>query len=79
MPDTDTRGDGTRGDGGTAPAGAVPTTVRSVDFHGHDALVTLELTGGRTARARTGAHPPRPGDRMLAWVEGVCRVVPPGA
>ncbi|SOC57208.1 ABC transporter ATP-binding protein [Ornithinimicrobium cerasi] len=69
------RGDGLSADAG---AGAVRTVVRSVDFHGHDALVTLELPGGRTARARTGAHPPRPGERMLAWVEGVCRAVPPG-
>ncbi|MFK5635699.1 ABC transporter ATP-binding protein [Ornithinimicrobium sp. LYQ103] len=61
-----------------APAGAVTTTVRTVDFHGHDALVGLELPDGRSARARTGAHPPQVGTTVLAWVEGACRAVPGG-
>ncbi|GGK72787.1 ABC transporter ATP-binding protein [Ornithinimicrobium pekingense] len=61
-----------------APEWAVATTVRSVDFHGHDALVTLGLPDGGVARARTGATPPHPGERVLAWVEGSCRAVPSG-
>ncbi len=60
------------------PEGAVAVTVRSVDFHGHDALVTLGLPDGASVRARTGAHPPHPGDRVRAWVEGGCRAVPSG-
>ena len=56
----------------------VPAVVRSVDFHGHDALVTLELADGATAHARTGAHPPEVGARVLASVRGLCRAVPDG-
>ena len=56
----------------------VPAVVRSVDFHGHDALVTLELADGATAHARTGAHPPEVGARVLASVSGLCRAVPGG-
>jgi iron(III) transport system ATP-binding protein len=66
------------GTAAAAPAGAVPTTVRTVDFHGHDALVGLELPDGTSARARTGAHPPQVGTTVLAWVEGACRAVPSG-
>jgi iron(III) transport system ATP-binding protein len=69
---------GVPGTAGAAPAGAVPTTVRTVDFHGHDALVGLELPDGTSARARTGAHPPQVGTTVLAWVEGACRAVPAG-
>ena len=56
----------------------VPAVVRSVAFHGHDALVTLELADGATAHARTGAHPPEVGARVLASVSGLCRAVPDG-
>ena len=59
-----------------APEGSVRGRVSTVDFHGHDALVTLELAGGLTAQARTGAFPPAVGDTVVAWVEGPCRAVP---
>jgi iron(III) transport system ATP-binding protein len=60
------------------PEWAVLTTVRAVEFHGHDALVTVRLPDGGVARARTGAQPPHPGEQVLAWVEGTCRAVPSG-
>jgi iron(III) transport system ATP-binding protein len=59
-------------------AGGVPARVRAVAFHGHDALVTLELTDGGIAHCRTGAHPPAVGEQVLARVEGPCRAVPDG-
>ncbi|MGO0575542.1 ABC transporter ATP-binding protein [Ornithinimicrobium panacihumi] len=58
--------------------GGVPARVQTVDFHGHDALVTISLPDGTTARVRTGAHPPAVGTDVIAWVEGTCRTVPAG-
>ncbi|MGD8150637.1 ABC transporter ATP-binding protein [Ornithinimicrobium sp. Y1694] len=57
----------------------VPAVVRSVDFHGHDALIALELSDGSTAHARTfTTRPPVVGDRVKVGVAGQCRVVPSG-
>ncbi|MFK5582358.1 ABC transporter ATP-binding protein [Serinicoccus sp. LYQ131] len=56
--------------------GGVPATVRAVDFHGHDALVTLTVEDGTVLRARCGPWPPAVGDRVRARVSGVCRAVP---
>lgn len=58
--------------------GGVAGVVRAVDFHGHDALVTVELAGCKMVHARTGAHPPAVGEATTAHVAGPCRAVPGG-
>ncbi|PZU50395.1 MAG: ABC transporter ATP-binding protein [Arsenicicoccus sp.] len=55
-----------------------PAQVRTVDFHGHDALVTLVLDDGTLVHSRSGAHPPAVGSHVGLRVQGVCRVVPGG-
>ncbi|WP_238695214.1 ABC transporter ATP-binding protein [Ornithinimicrobium flavum] len=52
--------------------------VTAVDFHGHDALVTVELADGTAVHARTGAHPPAVGTPVHARIVGDCRAVPDG-
>ncbi|MEQ3549496.1 ABC transporter ATP-binding protein [Pseudonocardia nematodicida] len=50
--------------------------VTDVDFHGHDAVVRLDLDG-TVLQARTpGSVPLRPGDRVLVEVEGTARFFP---
>ncbi|KUG58363.1 ABC transporter [Serinicoccus chungangensis] len=56
----------------------IPAQVRTVDFHGHDALVTLALDDGTLVRSRSGAHPPAVGARVGLRVQGACRAVPGG-
>jgi iron(III) transport system ATP-binding protein len=59
-----------------APAGeggehAVPATIVSRAFFGHDQLLTLQLDSGITLKARLGAYGGfRPGDRVSVSVRG---------
>lgn len=54
--------------------GGCPATVRALEFHGHDSLVTCELAGGSTAMARIPGRPRlQVGDRTGLQVIGVVR------
>ena len=63
---------------GAGAAGPGRGVVTAVDFHGHDALVTVELVDGTVVHARTGAHPPAVGADVHARIVGDCRAVPDG-
>jgi iron(III) transport system ATP-binding protein len=58
--------------GGSPRAGAVPATVRRVDYYGHDALVDLDLPGvTEPVLARLAGEPlPSPGSRVVVHVDG---------
>jgi iron(III) transport system ATP-binding protein len=51
--------------------GLMPGMVTATSYHGHDALVTIEVAGIGTVRARmTGAAVPAPGDKVALGVDG---------
>jgi iron(III) transport system ATP-binding protein len=52
-------------------AGALAGTVCETSYHGHDALVTVDITGVGTVRARTsGSTAPGQGDNVALDVDG---------
>ncbi len=58
-----------------APGYAVPGRVGQVAFHGHDALITVDLERGQQAMVRVIDDPATavaPGDEVRVWVEGEC-------
>ncbi|MGI8949023.1 MAG: ABC transporter ATP-binding protein [Ornithinimicrobium sp.] len=68
------RADGV-GPGPVAPGYAVPGRVGQVAFHGHDALITVDLERGQQAMVRVIDDPATavaPGDEVRVWVEGEC-------
>jgi len=53
------------------PEGAASAEVTGRRFYGHDQLVSLRLSSGRTIRSRRLGFPAwHPGDRVRAWVDG---------
>ena len=52
-------------------SGSVDGTVTEISYHGHDALVTVDLSGADVVRARSsGAMAPQPGDKVTLGVDG---------
>jgi len=52
-------------------SGPVAGTVTAASYHGHDALITVDIGDGGTVRARTsGAVAPAPGDNVTLGVDG---------
>jgi iron(III) transport system ATP-binding protein len=55
----------------TATPSPVAGMVTVTSYHGHDALVTVDIAGAGTVRARTsGAAAPVPGDKVALGVDG---------
>ena len=51
--------------------GTVDGTVTEISYHGHDALVTVDISGTEVVRARSsGAMAPVPGDKVALGVDG---------
>jgi len=51
--------------------GSVDGTVTEISYHGHDALVTVDISGTEVVRARSsGAMAPVPGDKVALGVDG---------
>jgi iron(III) transport system ATP-binding protein len=51
--------------------GPVDGTVTEISYHGHDALVTVDISGTEVVRARSsGAMAPAPGDKVTLGVDG---------
>jgi iron(III) transport system ATP-binding protein len=52
-------------------------TVVSRSFYGHDQMLELRLSSGRTVRARRLGFPAwHPDDRVRVWVEGPVDILP---
>ncbi|HEY6496834.1 MAG TPA: ABC transporter ATP-binding protein [Trebonia sp.] len=52
-------------------AGPMPGTVTETSYHGHDALVTVDVAGVGAVQARTlGSGAPAPGDNVALGVDG---------
>jgi iron(III) transport system ATP-binding protein len=50
---------------------SVDGTVTEISYHGHDALVTVDISGTEVVRARSsGAMAPVPGDKVTLGVDG---------
>ena len=62
---------GAGGPAGAAGAAGVVGTVTGTSYHGHDALVAVDVAGVGVVRARTpGAAAPAPGDKVALGVSG---------
>lgn len=69
------------GDRTAAPGHAVSGQVTQIAYHGHDALITVQLQqpGGAEAMVRVIDDPVTavgPGDQVRLWVEGDCTAYP---
>ncbi|MCE0486274.1 ABC transporter ATP-binding protein [Ornithinimicrobium sediminis] len=65
--------------GTLAPGHAVPGRVAQIAYHGHDALITVDVPGSQTAMVRVIDDPVtavEPGDDVRLWVEGDCTAYP---